>query len=167
MHSRTKQSNRSRQNNYRCLNNTPDGIWASQLISRLFQGTSMLAHYCNNWKPAAEACLSDYPGSRLHAAAKSKKNTVSRCLLLWQVQGPIVLRVRKCLKEAITNSHNYQSFHEEVVLGQLIWPKVWVFRKCIFFCINTLYWNQNFYTSDQLKIKLVPVFISPCANLFY
>lgn len=48
-------------------------FWASQLISRLFQGTSMLAHYCNNWKPAAEACLSDYPGSRLHEAAKSKK----------------------------------------------------------------------------------------------
>lgn len=62
MHSRTKQSNRSRQNNYRCLNNTPDGIWASQLISRLFQGTSMLAHYCNNWKPAAEACLSQGAG---------------------------------------------------------------------------------------------------------
>jgi len=49
-------------------------FWALQLISRLFQGTSMLAHYCNNWKPAAEACLSDYPGSRLHEAAKSKKN---------------------------------------------------------------------------------------------
>lgn len=48
-------------------------FWASQLISRLFQGTSMLAHYCNNWKPAAEACLPVYPGSRLHAVAKPKK----------------------------------------------------------------------------------------------
>jgi len=52
-------------------------FWASQLISRLFQGTGMLAHYCNNWKPAAEACLSDYPGTRLHAAAKTRTNTVS------------------------------------------------------------------------------------------
>lgn len=48
-------------------------FWASQLISRLFQQTSMLAHYYNNWKPAAEACLPDYPGNRLHAVAKPKK----------------------------------------------------------------------------------------------
>lgn len=83
-------------------------FWASQLISRLFQGTSMLAHYCNNWKPAAEACLSDYPGSRLHTTAKTEKNTASGCLLVWQVQGAIFLTSKKCLKEVttvITTSH--------------------------------------------------------------
>lgn len=70
-------------------------FWASELISRLFQGTSMLAHYCNNWKPAAEACLSDYPGSKLHEAAKSEKNTASGCLVVRHIQGSIFLNNSK------------------------------------------------------------------------
>lgn len=142
-------------------------FWASQLISRLFQGTSMLAHYCNNWKPAAEACLSDYPGSRLHAAAKTKKNTAFGCLLVWQVQGPIFLNSKDVLKRS-DHSHNHQSLHEEVALGQLIWPKVWAFRKGTFLALITpaIYLNWNFYTSGLMKIKLVPVFFSLCANLF-
>lgn len=52
-------------------------FWAAQLISSLFQGTSMLAHYCNNWKPAAEACLSDYPGRNY---TRQPKPTETQCL---------------------------------------------------------------------------------------